>query len=465
MVVLWENALFYNKGNLFQYIATITGAVSIMSSGINLGWTSPYLPKITSITSTIPTTSAQGSWCAIAPLLGSPFGALIAVYLADKIGRKFTTLLMAPIVFICFIFISIADSIWVITALRFIIGATEGGSYTALPMYIGEISNPEIRGFLTATIAIFAITGTLLINIIGSMMDIFTSSLVCAMIPVIHFAAFVLMPESPYYYIKKHNMKDARRSLEILRGTSNVDNEMNSLRIAVSRQERSEKSGVLDLFTVPNIRKATYIFLILCLTNKFSGKNPCMFYTETIFKETGSNINPTLSVVVYCTVELIAVASATFFIVDRFGKRKLMITSTAGCALSVFMLSLHFYLKDFHVGIVDKLNWLPITALTSYNIFFSIGLAFGPVTVLSELFPTNIKAKALGIADTFSVLMGALVSKIFQIALDEFETMFVPFFFFSMCSCVGLIFVIKYVPETKGKTLEEIQQYLIAGKN
>ncbi|KAG5896559.1 hypothetical protein JTB14_010388 [Gonioctena quinquepunctata] len=463
MVVLLGNGLFHNRGNLFQYIATITGACSIMSSGINLGWTSPYLPKLTLNSSTIPTTSAEGSWCAIAPLLGSPFGALMAASLADKIGRKFTTLLMAPIVFVCFVLIAFADSIWVITSLRFIIGATEGASYTALPMYIGEISDPEIRGFLTATIAIFAITGTLFINIIGSTMDIFMSSLVCAAIPVVHFAAFMFMPESPYYHIKNHNIKEARESLEILRGTSNVDNEMDSLRMAVTRQERSEKTGVLDLFTVPSTRRACYIFLILCLTNKFSGKNPCMFYTEDIFKETGSNINPTLSVIVYCTVELIAVATSTYFIVDRFGKRKLMITSTVGCAVSVFMLALHFYFKDFHVGIVEKLNWLPITALTSYNVFFSIGLAFGPVSVLSELFPTNIKAKALGIADTFSVLMGALVSKLFQIALDEFETMFVPFLFFAMCSCVGLVFIAKYVPETTGKTLEEIQQYLISG--
>lgn len=130
-----------------------------MSSGINLGWTSPYLPKLTAKDSPIPTTNEEGSWCAVAPLLGSPFGAIAAAFLADRIGRKYTTILMAPIVSACFILIAFANSIWVITGLRFIIGSVEGGLYTTLPMYIGEISDPKIRGFLTATIAIFAITG------------------------------------------------------------------------------------------------------------------------------------------------------------------------------------------------------------------------------------------------------------------------------------------------------------------
>lgn len=269
------------------------------------------------------------------------------------------------------------------------------------------------------------------------------------------------MPESPYYYIKKNNHKDARRSLEILRGTSNVDGEIDSLCKAVVRQERCEKTGFFDLFALPSNRKAFYIFFILCLTNKFSGKNPCLFYTETIFKEASSSIDASISVIIYSSVELFAVAITTFFIVDRFGKRLLMITSTIGCAISVFMLALHFYLKDFQTQAVDNLDWLPITALISYNVLFSIGLSYGPVTVLSELFPTSVKAKALCVSDSFSVLMGTVVSKFFQITMDATGTMSVPFFVFSMCSFVGLIFIIKHVPETKGKTLEEIQQFLI----
>ncbi|XP_048517388.1 facilitated trehalose transporter Tret1-like [Dendroctonus ponderosae] len=445
----------------FQYFATVAGSISILSSGINLGWTSPYLPELLSANSSIPTTNDEGSWCAVAPLLGAPPGAILAAILVDKIGRKKTTLLMAPWVSLCFIGIAFSTTIWEITGLRFLIGSVEGALYTVLPMYIGEISDPKIRDFLTSTIAIAAITGTLFINVIGSFLDIFMSSLICCLIPLIHMMAFALVPESPYYYIKKGNFEAAKQSLQVLRGKRDVEEEVDSIVKAVVRQERtSNQAGVLDLFTVASNRRACLIFVIVCMTNKFSGKNPCMFYTEMIFKEAGSSIDATTSVIVYCGMELIAVVLTTLLVIKRFGKRMLLITSSAGCSVAVLALSLFFFFKDFGFDI-HYVFWLPITALVSYNIMFSIGLSFGMVTILSELFPTSVKAKALCIADTFSVLMGALVSKIFQISVDQAGSMAYPFLFFSMCSLAGCLLIVRWMPETKGKTLEEIQYVLI----
>ncbi|XP_066260295.1 facilitated trehalose transporter Tret1-like [Euwallacea similis] len=450
-----------NQEYFFQYFATIAGAFSILSSGINLGWTSPFLPELLSPNSTIPTTTDEGSWCAVAPLLGAPPGAIIAAILVDKIGRKNTTLLMGPWVSLCFLGIAFSTTIWQITGLRFVIGSVEGALYTVLPMYIGEISDPRIRDFLTSIIAIAAITGTLFINVIGSFLNIFLSSLICATIPLIHMVAFALVPESPYYYIKRGDFAAAKGSLQVLRGKLDVDQEVDSIAKAVVRQERtSDQAGVLDIFTVSSNRRACFIFVIVCLTNKFSGKNPCMFYTEMIFREAGSSIDATLSVIVYCGVELAAVVMTTLFVMNRFGKRMLLITSSAGCSIAVAALALFFFFKDFGYN-TSYVFWLPITALVSYNIMFSFGLSFGMVTVLSELFPTNVKAKALCIADTFSVLIGALVSKIFQISVDQAGSMAYPFLFFSICSLVGCVLIVKNMPETRGKTLEEIQQLLI----
>ncbi|KAJ3630140.1 hypothetical protein MTP99_011350 [Tenebrio molitor] len=452
-----------SRGRLFQYLATFSGVFSIISSGINLGWTSPYLPQLLSETSTVPTTSDEGSWCAIMPLLGSPFGALLAAILGDLIGRKNSTLLMTPIVFLGFIGIAFSRSIFMISAIRFVIGATEGALYTVLPMYIGEISDPQIRGFLASTPTIAGIIGTLFINIIGQMYSIFVSSLICALVPLIHFVVFIWMPESPYYYIKKHKLEEAKKSLRILRGNDDVQEELDMLCKAVTRQEQSKKAKITDLVTVASNRKACIIYVIICLTNKFSGKNPCLFYTTTIFEEAGSRINSDLSVIIYCSFELVATLVA-IFIVDKYGKRRLLIISTLGCSISVFFLATYFYIKDWFPDFVENFDWLPITSLVAYNILFSIGLGFGAVSVLSELFPTNVKAVALGTADTFSVSMGAVASKFFQITKDEYG-MYVPFWFFAVCSAVGLIFIVKCVPETKGQTLEEIQQFLIGSSS
>ncbi|KAJ3624460.1 hypothetical protein MTP99_018078 [Tenebrio molitor] len=431
------------SSRLFQYLATFSGAFSVITSGINLGWTSPYLPQLLDPASPIPTTNDQGSWCAVMPLVGAPIGALIAAILTDLVGRKTTTLLIAPVILSSFVSIAFARTITVISIVRFVIGATEGALYTVLPIYIAEISDPQIRGFLTSTVAIAGIIGTLFINVIGQKYSIFASSLICASVPIIHF-------------------EDGERSLKILRGRDDVTEEMDELREVVERQEKS-KARVMDLFSVPSNRRACFIFVIVCATNKFSGKNPCLFYTTMIFDEAGSTISSDMSVIIYCSVELLATFVATA-VVDRCGKRPLFIISTLGCAISLLVLGTYFYLKDSQIdNFVETFDWIPITFLVAYNVLFSMGLAFSSVTVVSELFPTNVKAVALGVADTFSVSMGTIASKFFQIANDQYG-MYVPFWAFGVCCAVGLVLIVKFVPETKGKTLEEIQ-YCLMGRD
>lgn len=393
------------------------------------------------------------------PLLGAPVGALLVAALGDRIGRKKSILINAPFCFFCFFWLAYAKSITEICIIRFVIGATEGALYTALPMYIGEISDPEIRGFLSSTLAIAGTAGTLFINVIGQQFSILTSSMICTLVPAIHTLTFVWMPESPYYHIKRQNFKEAKRSLIILRGNDDVDTELQDLCKAVARQEQGKKGTLLDLVVSPSNRKACGIYLILCAANKFSGKNPCLFYTTTIFQESGSRLSANMSVIIYCSVELISTFLA-IIVVDRFGKRLLMIISTIGCSLSVLFLGTYFYLKETNPEMLEAIDWLPITSLVAYNVLFSVGLAFGPVATLSELFPTNVKAIALGTADTVSVTMGTIASKFFQITKDAYG-MHVPFWCFSACTALSLIFIIRFFPETKGKTLEEIQQQLI----
>ncbi|KAK9753608.1 hypothetical protein QE152_g1940 [Popillia japonica] len=93
---------FFQSKRLFQYLATVAGTFSVLATGVNLAWTSPYLPVLLNSTE-IPTTPTEGAWCAVMPLIGAPPGAFISAYLSDSIGRKFTMLLLAPIVFFSFI--------------------------------------------------------------------------------------------------------------------------------------------------------------------------------------------------------------------------------------------------------------------------------------------------------------------------------------------------------------------------
>ncbi|KAG5887994.1 hypothetical protein JTB14_016618 [Gonioctena quinquepunctata] len=409
-------------------------------------------------------TSDQASWCAISPHIGCLLGALVAANLADRIGRKYTILIMAPVVFACQVGIGYVGNVWYLCSLRVIIGMAEGACFLALPMYTGEIASPEIRGFLSSLICLFFILGVLLMNVLGSYLSILTFSWISSSVPAIHFLGFVFMPETPYYYIKVKEYEKAERSLMIFRGTKNVAKEMEVLKDAVRRQEEMEKDVKLThLFTVPGNRRATFIYIILSTALAASAKSPLMSYTRFIFEESGSSISPTLSTICYTAVELVVVMFTTFFIVDRFGKRILAIISSVGCSVTLFMMGLYFYLKDFHNDVIGHLDWLPITTLISNNVLFSIGISFAHMCYLSEIFPTNIKANAVSFSEIFQVSTGAAVTKMFQMMNDGFGTLAVSFFFFSMFSIIVLVFIVRYVPETKGKTLEEIQMILSKG--
>lgn len=391
------------------------------------------------------------------PLIGAPPGAFISAYLSDSIGRKFTMLLLAPIVFFSFILIAFAKSIWLFIVARFFLGSVEGGIFTVLPIYLSEISDPEIRGFLASNIQVALIIGSLLINIIGPFTSIFTSAIISAFIPLIHFVAFACIPESPYYYIKKMKFEDARKSLTIFRRRDDVSEELHELTIAIRRQE-NERSKITYLFTNRYYRKGALIFAILCATSKLSGKNPLLFYTTQIFQGIGDSLDPKIAVIVYTVLELFATVVA-MSIIDKFGRRKLLLFSSVGCAVMLGFQGIYFVLKDFYPEYAEKLYWLSILALFLYNIIVSLGLVLGPVLLVSELFPTAIKSKALGVADTFSVTMGTIASQLFH--FTGMYGMYIPFFIFSASCVIGSVLIYYYLVETKGKTLEEIQLDLL----
>lgn len=344
--------------------------------------------------------------------------------------------------------------------LRFVIGITDGALYTILPMYVGEIVDPEIRGFLSSLLYTLFIVGMLLINVIGPVMNIFMSALVLSVVPVLHFFSFLFMPESPYYYVKIGNYEGAETSLRILKGSNNTTKEVNIIKAALDTDFKiMKKSKISDLWTIYSNRKACYIYLILLWTQRMSGKMPMMLFTTTIFRESGSSINATLSVIIYSIVEIIVVTSVTPFI-DRFGRRPLIIVSSIGCSLMTLLLALYFYLKEIESHLIPQLNWLPITSLVSHNILYNCGIGYCTMNYLSELFPMNVKAYASCAAEIAVVLLSIVTAQFFQLTYISFG-MSVPFLCFALSCALGVIFMYHSLSETKGKSLTEIQESLI----
>ncbi|KAJ8924979.1 hypothetical protein NQ315_001144 [Exocentrus adspersus] len=453
-----SNLKIHQGTSSFQYLAAFTGTLTIITSGMHYGWPSPSLPKIVdAATSSLSVTEDQGSWIAVMPLLGGLLGALIVGVTVDILGRKTTIILTTFPFFAGWIMVAYAKSAVLLYVARFIAGIADGWAFTAVPMYIGEIADPRIRGLLGSGVSVTWIFGILLINIIGSYLSVTVTALVSSVLPVITLLTFMWMPESPYYLLMRDKPKAAQKSLQALRGLEDVESELNRLSVAV-REQTSNTGKFLDLFKVKSNRKAVFIIMIVRAAQQLSGTTAITFYTQYIFKEAGDDITSELATIIYFSVQLVLTMLCSS-IVDKAGRRPLLIASITGSGAVLFTEGTYFFLKYNTNLNVTEYSFIPVAALIGFVIMFSLGMQSIPILMLGELFPANVKAFALCLADIYFCILATVVSKFFQIMKDNFG-IYVPFYVFTVCCVIGLVCIVLFVPETKGKTLEEIQMNL-----
>lgn len=375
----------------------------------------------------------------------------------DKIGRKTALLLCTPLLISSWITIALANSIYLFYLARVLSGIGDGCLFAMLPTYVGEIATPKVRGTWGNLMMISLFFGQMLVNIAGGFLDIKTTAYVMVITPILFFATFIFMPESPYYYLKHNRKEEARKSLQRLRRKSDVEDELKELEMNVLRQE-SEPGNFLDLFKNSVNRKAFFISVFLRFAQKFSGLFAFSIYCQYLFEQTGSRISPTVSAIIF-TGSLAFMVALTSYLMDKFGRRKCTIISSMGCAILLASESLFFFFKDYKRADVTSLTWLPLVGLVLYIVTFSLGLGLVPTLMQSELFSTSIKAKSMPGTTIAQNVFVSLSSKICQELITNFGLM-VMFLFFSVCCLVSAVVAYFVLPETKGKTLEEVQQML-----
>ncbi|GJQ67804.1 hypothetical protein Trydic_g16582 [Trypoxylus dichotomus] len=243
------NSKFANGNYLFQYLCSITGALSVFSSTMHYAWPTASLPKLLGNTTYISLTDSEGSWMAVLFLLGCPVGSIITFLTVDVLGRKRLLLLTAVPSISAWIMIAYSTFVEVLYAARLVAGIADGIVYTVIPIYICEIADPKIRGFLGSSSSVTNMMGILLVNILGIFLSIQAAALVSLSLPIVFLLTFSWMPESPYFLIMKNQHKLAEKSLKILKGKTDVENDLSRLSEAVKRNG-SQKGGLSDLLKV-----------------------------------------------------------------------------------------------------------------------------------------------------------------------------------------------------------------------
>ncbi|XP_011313992.1 facilitated trehalose transporter Tret1 [Fopius arisanus] len=441
---------------MWLYAAAIAGYIGIFAGSTPYGWSSPVLPLYDEENSPLTITEDEGAWIASAFMLGNAIGPLMSLVISHLTGRK--TLLIAASLpwFIGWTMIIFARSPWELFVSRIISGTGTGASFSVLPMYLGEIAPANIRGILLTMITMSQRLAILFAYAIYPFVSIQTSALISLVLPVPFVCCFMWLPESPYYLIRCGRHEEAAESLAALRGTANVQTELQTIKKSV-KVEMASSGGLRELFCVPGNCKSMNIGLVLRLFQQCSGNQAIMMYTQTIFDQANVGLEGKYLAIIMGVIQVLGTLLCTWF-VDRQGRRPALLFSAIGTMISTSAVAIYFHLQYFNVS-TDSIEWLPATGCMMYVVFFCCGYAPLPTTMNGELFSTNVKSLGCAINVSFANFVGFLVGKSYQVVSQSIGV-YVAFWIFTIANFWGSIFIYFWIPETKGKTLQEIQEEL-----
>ncbi|XP_049282670.1 facilitated trehalose transporter Tret1-like [Anopheles funestus] len=441
-----------------EYLASLSATLCIFMVVCSNAWSSPALPKLlTEPNPPVSITADAGSWIVSIQAIGGIFGMVLAGLTIDRFGRKWPFIASALPVIAGWIMIALARTSVLLYIARFLFGVSYGIAYGVAPVYIGEITSDRVRGAAASLITVMAKLGILYEYSVGPYVGFETLAWLSMLGPVVFLFTFVWMPESPHYLLGKGRNEEAQRSLQWLRRNSSVDEELACTRKSIERTV-SERGSMRELF-LPAYRNNLIIVLILAVGIQLSGMQAILSYAQTIFSQISSDLTDAEMSIVLGVVQMVTVLFPVF-LVDRVGRRPLLLWSAAGSFLGLLLGAIYFTLDAADVD-VARFGWISFVGLVLFVISYAFGLATVPFAILSEIFPKNIRAYANAL---FGILSGAVifaVVKLFQVALDNVGA-YLPFWVFTVSTGLTFGFVFLYIPETKGRSLDEVQE-IIAG--
>lgn len=397
-------------------------------------------------------------------LLYHPTAPFIAGPLADKIGRKYTLLSSTIFFVIAYILMLTAKNVGMLYAGRLIMGFGVGFVMTAQPMYVGEISTDDCRGATGSLMQLFIVGGILYVYAIGPYVSYMALQWACIVLPIVFAVIFFFMPESPYYYASKGQKSETIRALQYLRGQSAAAVQAEAEEIQKTMDEAlATKGTMLDIFKNPGNRKALIISAGLIAFQQLSGINVVLFNSQTIFEKANTGLDPAQATIIIGVVQVLA-SGITPIIVDRLGRKPILLVSASVMSVGLIALGAFFYIQDTgDEADISKVLWLPVPALIIYIIVYCTGFGPLPWAVLGEMFPSNVKSAASSMVASTCWILGFFVT-FFYPMLDALGP-YIAFWLFGGLCIVAFLFVLTCVMETKGLSLQEIQDRLNGKKD
>ncbi len=476
-------------------------------------------------------TKLELGWSVASLTLTATLAMMVAGPVSDRFGRRAVLRIAALLYAISAIFSALAPGFLTLVIARMIGGLGVGTSLILAPMYIAEISPKHLRGRLVSFNQLNIVIGISLAFFSNYMiLQLAKSStpwivnlgfdqynwrwmLGLELLPaILYFIGLFMIPRSPRWLILKGRMAEARKVMTRITGAREAEAEMQRIMESIEDEDNREEAKIRDLLK-PSLRLVLTIGIVVAVLQQITGINSVFFYAPMIFEQSGLGTDASFMQAIFVGLINLVFTVLAIFMIDRLGRKPLLIFGAAGIALSMFTLSYGFsqaryslsedvrlsLSEDIHrdalTPLVDEVYLSQadfeqaytralgeeeyqkhkdtlITATISMNTILimlailafvaSFAISLGPVmwVLFSELFPNKVRGLAISFVGLINSAISFLVQWIFPWELDVLGTS-TTFLIYGLFAALGLIFIIRVIPETKGKSLEELEAQLV----
>lgn len=441
----------------------------LLTFGSTLGFATILIPALQREDSDIKVTTEELTWISSLNLFLVPIGCLASGPLSQYLGRKRTMMLTnIPFVIAWLIYHYSSNPGMLFTALA-MTGLTGGFLEAPVLTYVAEVTQPNLRGMLSATSSMSVILGIFTQMLSGSLAHWRTVAMINLTYPIICFLALCLVPESPHWLAAKGRFAESERALCWFRGwasPSQVQSEFQMICETVQKPADSTNSDKRKIWRSYTKRTFYLPFILVSAAffiSSFGGPATLQTFAVIIFAKLKAPIDK-YTATVFLGVAQLAGTIVCVVVIHFLGKRKLSFISVSGTGLCFFITAVYGYLNEAEYLDGVRYTWLPTTLMIGAAFISNFGIRLLPWVLIGEVYPVEVRSSATGASGMVGYILSSIANKTFFYMMNGIS-LSGTFVFYSLVNLAGLCFLYMMLPETENRTLREIEEHFAGIQN